>query len=65
MTINRPVIMGRRTFESIGKPLKDRTNIVVTRDLSLRAPGRVLATSIDAALSFAGDDAKSAASTKS
>ncbi len=58
VTINRPVVMGRRTFELIGKPLKDRTNIVVTRDLSLRAPGAVLATGIDAALSFAGDDAK-------
>ncbi|MGI8526749.1 MAG: dihydrofolate reductase [Pseudolabrys sp.] len=58
LTINRPVVMGRRTFESIGKPLKDRTNIVVTRDLSLKAPGAVLATGIDAALSFAGDDAR-------
>jgi dihydrofolate reductase len=29
LTINRPVIMGRKTFESIGKPLDQRTNIVV------------------------------------
>lgn len=58
LTINRPVVMGRRTFESLGKPLKDRTNIVITRDLSLRAPGAVLATGIDAALDFAGSDAK-------
>jgi dihydrofolate reductase len=58
VTLNRPVIMGRKTFESIGKPLKDRTNIVVTRDLGLRAPGCVLATSIDAALGIARDDAR-------
>jgi dihydrofolate reductase len=53
LTIGKPVIMGRKTFESIGKPLKDRTNIVLTRDLGLRVPGGVLATSIDAALETA------------
>ncbi len=56
VTINRPVIMGRKTFESIGKPLKDRTNIVLTSDLGLVAPGAVLATSLHAALSFAQRD---------
>jgi dihydrofolate reductase len=58
LTLNKPVVMGRRTFESIGKLLKDRTNIVVTRDLSRAAPGAVLATSIEAALAYAHDDAK-------
>jgi dihydrofolate reductase len=58
LTINRPVIMGRKTFHSIGKPLKDRTNIVLTRDLGLIAPGAVLATSLDAALAFARKDAQ-------
>lgn len=57
VTLNRPVIMGRKTFEAIGKPLKDRTNIVLTRDLALRAPGAVLATSLDAALATARNDA--------
>lgn len=57
VTLNRPVIMGRKTFEAIGKPLKDRTNIVLTRDLSLKAPGAVLATSLDAALATARNDA--------
>jgi dihydrofolate reductase len=57
LTVGKPVIMGRKTFESIGKALKDRTNIVLTRDLSLRAPGAVLATSLDAAFAFAGSDA--------
>ena len=57
VTLNRPVIMGRKTHESIGKTLGGRTNIVLTRDLTLIAPGAVLATSLDAALSFARADA--------
>ena len=57
VTMNRPLIMGRKTLESIGKPLPGRTNIVLTRDLALVAPGAVLATSLDAALSFARTDA--------
>lgn len=58
LTINKPVIMGRKTYESIGKPLKDRTNIVLTRDLGLIAPGCVLATSMDAAFAYARKDAE-------
>jgi dihydrofolate reductase len=58
VTLNRPVVMGRKTYVSIGKPLKDRTNIVLTSDLSLIAPGCVLATSLDAALAFARQDAQ-------
>lgn len=57
LTLNRPLIMGRKTHESIGKALDGRTNIVLTRDLSLVSPGTVLATSLDAALSFARSDA--------
>jgi dihydrofolate reductase len=57
LTINKPVIMGRKTYLSIGKPLADRTNIVLTRDLGLVAPGAVLATSLDAALAYAHEDA--------
>ena len=57
ITIGKPVIMGRKTFESIGKALKDRTNIVLSRDFSLAAPGAVLATSMDAAFAFARSDA--------
>jgi len=56
-TLNRPVVMGRKTYESIGKPLKGRTNIVVTRSLSVIVPGGVLATSLDAALGYAREDA--------
>jgi dihydrofolate reductase len=57
MTIGKPVIMGRKTYEAIGKPLKDRTNIVLTRDLSVVVPGGALATSLDAALDYARKDA--------
>ncbi|MFN3657098.1 MAG: dihydrofolate reductase [Pseudolabrys sp.] len=57
LTINKPVIMGRKTYESIGRLLPGRTNIVLSRDLSQRAPGAVHATSFDAALAFARDDA--------
>jgi len=58
VTLNRPMIMGRKTFESIGRPLPGRTNIVLTRDLGLVAPGCVLATSWDAAFGFAREDAR-------
>lgn len=57
LTIGKPVIMGRKTYQSIGKPLKDRTNIVVTRDASLSAPGVVFVTSFAAALAAARADA--------
>ncbi len=58
LTLNRPVIMGRKTFSSIGKALDNRTNIVVTRDLSRVAPGVMLATSLDAAIGAARADAE-------
>ncbi len=57
MTLGRPVIMGRKTFASIGRPLPGRTNIVVTRDKSFQAPGIVVVTSLDAALDVARGDA--------
>jgi dihydrofolate reductase len=46
VTMGRPVIMGRRTWQSIGKPLPGRTNIVVTRDRAFEAPGCVIAHSL-------------------
>jgi dihydrofolate reductase len=58
VTTNHPIIMGRKTYESIGRVLPERTNIVVTRDLGLVAPGAVLATSMDAAFGFAREDAR-------
>lgn len=57
ITLNRPVIMGRKTFASVGRPLPGRTNIVVTRDKTFQAPGVVVATSLDAAHDIALGDA--------
>ncbi len=50
LTMGKPVIMGRRTYESIGKPLPGRSNIVVTRDPDYRAPGCQVVHSLDQAL---------------
>jgi dihydrofolate reductase len=58
LTIGKPVVMGRKTFLSIGKPLPDRTNIVVTRDRNFSADGIVIANSLDAALDAARNDAR-------
>ncbi len=57
LTFGRPVVMGRKTFASIGRPLPGRTNIVVTRDPAFRATGAVVAPSLDAALDVARGDA--------
>jgi len=57
VTINRPVVMGRKTFQSIGQPLKDRTNIVITRDPNYSAPGVLTANSFKTAMALACQDA--------
>lgn len=57
LTRNKPIIMGRKTYDSIGKPLKDRTNIVITRNASLSAPGVVFVPSFEEALAAARADA--------
>ena len=57
ITLNKPVVMGRKTFESLRRPLPGRTNIVVTRDESYRAPGAVVTTSFEAARAVALGDA--------
>ncbi|MFC0139974.1 type 3 dihydrofolate reductase [Erwinia mallotivora] len=53
-TLNKPVIMGRRTFESIGRPLPDRTNIVISSKAG-ESTGVIWVTSVEEALSAAGD----------
>jgi dihydrofolate reductase len=50
VTFGKPVLMGRKTFESIGKPLPGRTNLVLTRDASWKSQGAVVVRSIDEAL---------------
>lgn len=52
-TMGKPVIMGRRTFESMKAPLAGRTNIVVTRDLDYRREGVLIAHSLGEALDLA------------
>ena len=56
LTIGKPVVMGRKTFASIGRPLPGRTNIVVTRDATFRAEGALVTHSfIDAKAIATGD----------
>ena len=57
LTMGKPVVMGRKTYLSIGKPLQGRTTIVVSRDRDFTAPGVVVAPSLDAALTTARGDA--------
>lgn len=54
VTFGHAVIMGRKTFESIGRPLPGRRNIIVTRNASFRPAGVTVAHSVDEALSVAG-----------
>jgi dihydrofolate reductase len=58
LTLGKPVLMGRKTYLSIGRPLPGRTNIVVTRDPNFRADNVVAVNSMDAALELARDDAE-------
>lgn len=57
VTIDRPMVMGRKTFQSIGKALDRRTNIVITRDADFSAPGVLTVASFEAALDLARKDA--------
>jgi dihydrofolate reductase len=57
LTSGKPVVMGRKTFVSIGRPLPGRTNIVVTRDRDFRSPGVVVTNSFADARAIATGDA--------
>jgi len=52
-TLNRHIVMGRKSFESLPKPLPKRVNIVITRDLNYYHSGAVIVHSIDEALQYA------------
>lgn len=55
LTMGKPIIMGRRTIESIGRILPGRRNIVITRDPEYRLPGAVVVHTIDDAIAAASD----------
>jgi dihydrofolate reductase len=57
ITLNKPVVMGRKTFESLRRPLPHRTNIVVTRDANFRAAGAIVTNSYADARAIATGDA--------
>jgi dihydrofolate reductase len=50
------IVMGRKTYESIGKPLPGRTSVVVTRNAGYAPPGVTTANSLEAAISACGDE---------
>ena len=59
VTLGRPIIMGRKTFDSIGRALPGRRNIVVTRNADWRHEGVDTALSLDAALALVGEEGAS------
>lgn len=54
-TLGKPIIMGRKTFESIGRALPGRKNIVISRDKAYQAQGIDVVNSVDAALALVSD----------
>ena len=61
-TMGQPVIMGRKTYESVGKPLPGRTNIIVTRRKGYSAEGCLVAGSLEAAIRMAESSGSSTGS---
>jgi dihydrofolate reductase len=57
VTMGKPVVLGRKTYQSIGKPLSGRTTIVISRDENFSAPGIAVAPNFEAALATARGDA--------
>lgn len=58
LTLGKPVLMGRKTWDSIGRPLPGRPNIVVTRDAAFQAPGAEVVASLDEGLAAARREAE-------
>jgi dihydrofolate reductase len=54
ITTGHPILMGRKTYDSIGRPLPNRTNIVLTRNKAFKAPGCIVVTSMQEAIQEAG-----------
>ena len=55
ITMDKPIVMGRKTWESIGRPLPGRHNIVITRQPGYAAEGCDVVSSVDAAVAASGD----------
>jgi dihydrofolate reductase len=58
VTTGHTIVMGRRNYEDIGRPLPNRVNIVLSRDHGFRAEGCMVANSIEEAISLAGDESE-------
>ncbi|KAA1189712.1 dihydrofolate reductase [Pseudohalioglobus sediminis] len=58
VTMGKPLLMGRKTYESIGRPLPGRTNIVITRDPAWQAPGVQVVHSLDDAMALGAEVAQ-------
>jgi len=58
LTMGHHIVMGRKTYESIGKPLPGRTSVVITRNANYSVPGVIAVNSLEAAISECGDDAE-------
>lgn len=58
LTMGHHMIMGRKTYESLGKPLPGRTSVILTRDAAFGAPGCVVAHSLDEAIAACEGDAE-------
>ena len=63
LTMGSTVLMGRKTFESIGHPLPNRQNIILTKDASLKIPGCSIATTVEAAIMLVSQNTISAENT--
>ena len=61
VTSGHHIIMGRKTYESIGRALPNRTNVVITRNKNFQAPGCVVVHSLEAAIDFARDNGETQA----
>lgn len=58
LTMGHHLIMGRKTYESIGRPLPGRTNVIITRNTTYAPEGCVVVNSLSEALSIAKDDSE-------
>jgi len=56
VTMGKPIVMGRKTYESIGRPLPGRTNIVLTRSADFRADGVLTAHTLEQALDYVSEE---------